>query len=695
MNMVNSLPSPVNNVKIRFKHTSLSSYSAATFESDGWIVVYYGQWPAQAGWVNVNLDTPFFYNGVDNLLIDISFDRSEWSSSSLYTKSTETGIARSLYAASDGSVYDPQIWGLGGLGAASAISTKIPNIKLNFESKSKWQHLGIMCFNNRYANNVEQDPCDNYTSVPAGCTPRRDRILEMVKTASKSFGSDGPDIIGMQEVYDRRNHIFDVVNGLDYKYSWTGISETGTMSVDEGHSYNVIFYKKERFSAKDQGAFWLTETPDVCSIHPDTTYVRTATWVILHDKLTNRDYFILDTHLDVLTTSARECGAKIIMDKLVALAGNLPIIIMGDMNGYETGDFYKIFTGQLYQDDIILHDFYREIHPVKQPVERTFQSFDGTVNGSRVDYIMGRDFICKGASIERGKVSGRYPSDHYPVTVHLYVPNDRLADLNNDEESNLLDINVFCDDWLNTEQLLTCNTTNDGLLARWPFDQTIGGLGFTQGIINGAAVFDGFSDSIYSSANYSGGRTLSNWTIAVWVRLDRMPYETSSGYYMMNIVGDENKNAGSIQLSVRSNAKLRLEVFSTDNGGLETAYNENPLLTNQWYHVAVVYSRNPNQVKFYIDGELECVRNLTNQVLCWIGPLYIGKYADSRFLDGTLDELRIYNRQLMEDEIEYLSAGGSSPGTVTQKLEGRTNFINDQTGIINFRDFTEFIWNFK
>jgi hypothetical protein len=282
------------------------------------------------------------------------------------------------------------------------------------------------------------------------------------------------------------------------------------------------------------------------------------------------------------------------------------------------------------------------------------------------------------------------------VAAVFYVPTNRLADLNDDNNVDISDVAAFCQDWLLSGQTLTNSTIGDSLLYRWSFDSQISGLGYTaDGINNGAVVFDGFEDTIYHGSTL--GSNLSNFTITFWVRPDRIPYRTAITYYMMNIVGNTNKNTGSIQLSIRDDSRLRLEVYSTDGGGLETAYNNIHLLTNKWYHVAVLYSKNPNQVKYYINGELDRIVTLSNQVACRIGPLYIGSYADdTRFLDGVLDELRIYNRQLTESEIAYLAAGAAGTGSIIQHISTPANFIDEQENqsIVNFFDYAEFSWDF-
>ena len=75
------------NFYIRMQHTSMSSFASATFVNGGLSTVLHAttvdvdSWVVP-GWVEFELDTPFDYNGVDNLLIDYCVDNGGWSSSS-------------------------------------------------------------------------------------------------------------------------------------------------------------------------------------------------------------------------------------------------------------------------------------------------------------------------------------------------------------------------------------------------------------------------------------------------------------------------------------------------------------------------------------------------------------------------------------------------------------------------------------
>lgn len=85
---------------IRMQHTSLSSFPSTSFINSGWTSVLStsgvdaNAWTVP-GWVEFELDTPFEYNGVDNLLIDYCVDNSYYTSNE-QCYCTTTAATRSL-----------------------------------------------------------------------------------------------------------------------------------------------------------------------------------------------------------------------------------------------------------------------------------------------------------------------------------------------------------------------------------------------------------------------------------------------------------------------------------------------------------------------------------------------------------------------------------------------------------------------
>ena len=78
-----------------------------------------------------------------------------------------------------------------------------------------------------------------------------------------------------------------------------------------------------------------------------------------------------------------------------------------------------------------------------------------------------------------------------------------------------------------------------------------------------------------------------------------------------------------------------------------------------WHHYACTYDG--STIKLYVDGDLKTSVSNPNgarSIAADNGPLYIGKddADNNRYLDGSIDEVRVFNRALSREEIENLSA---------------------------------------
>jgi len=89
--------------------------------------------------------------------------------------------------------------------------------------------------------------------------------------------------------------------------------------------------------------------------------------------------------------------------------------------------------------------------------------------------------------------------------------------------------------------------------------------------------------------------------------------------------------------------------------GSYVAYsNDNIIELNAWQHVTVVYDESSDSVAFYIDGQPAGTAGYsTSPVDSANDPLVIGirGYDSNRAFDGTIDQVRIYNRALAADEV--------------------------------------------
>lgn len=127
---VSTLPGQMlGNWTIRMRHTSLDSYSAVPAWESSWTTVYqHNTTISSLGWNVFEFDTPFEYNGTDNLMVDFSYNNSSWTSYG-YCVATDTGASRSLCYRTDSVYGDPLTWS-GTSSPTPTVSSYIPNIRL-------------------------------------------------------------------------------------------------------------------------------------------------------------------------------------------------------------------------------------------------------------------------------------------------------------------------------------------------------------------------------------------------------------------------------------------------------------------------------------------------------------------------------------------------------------------------------------
>lgn len=179
--------------------------------------------------------------------------------------------------------------------------------------------------------------------------------------------------------------------------------------------FSPIYYNKHRFTKKDGGVFWLSQTPDVPSKGWDAQFNRVCTWVRLYDKLNKKEFLVFNTHYDHVGVQARIESAKLIKQKIQEIAPKLPVIYTGDLNVTPETDAIATIKSFLSDSKEV------SIEPPYGP-EGTFNGFDfNSPLKNRIDYI----FVNKGFNVRKYAVltdskDQKYFSDHMPVFAKLF-----------------------------------------------------------------------------------------------------------------------------------------------------------------------------------------------------------------------------------------------------------------------------------
>ncbi len=210
---------------------------------------------------------------------------------------------------------------------------------------------------------------------------------------------------------------------------------------------------------------------------------------------------------------------------------------------------------------------------------------------------------------------------------------------------------------------------SDGSVGHWTFDDgsgtiasdsstnenkgTLNGPLWTTGKVgSGALQLDGIDDyvSIPDSTSLSSIEGSNQATIAYWIRRD-------SATATMGIISRWNTGK-LVAIYSDSNFPIRSQwrYGGAGTGGTTLDHagcgNTNcPILAGEWHHVAVIYDNPASYI--YLDGQLKHSRNGTGGALNanTSDPLSIGKYSSFHF-NGSIDDVRIYNRALSASEVQ-------------------------------------------
>ena len=202
-------------------------------------------------------------------------------------------------------------------------------------------------------------------------------------------------------------------------------------------------------------------------------------------------------------------------------------------------------------------------------------------------------------------------------------------------------------------------TPATNLVSYWSFNENAGtvasdssGNGNNANLMNGpvwitgkignALKFDGTNDyAVKTSAN--GIPVTSPFSVVAWVNA-----KSFSNPKWSDIIRKE----GSWAIQGNPTSKLNLEI----TGKQDTVSNV-VVPINTWTHIAVTFEG--TTVKFYKNGVLSDTKIQTNMPNAGLNTIYIGGYTSwGTYLNGALDNVKIYNRALTAQEVASEYSGG-------------------------------------
>ncbi len=211
-----------------------------------------------------------------------------------------------------------------------------------------------------------------------------------------------------------------------------------------------------------------------------------------------------------------------------------------------------------------------------------------------------------------------------------------------------------------------------------------------DGKIRKALSFDGIDDYVKVPTSPSIRDYSKGVTVCLWFKANRI--DISQGQFGQNGPGYLNfwMPAGTSYTCLR---------WETDGG--QNFCSNTPIYSNVWYFACGMYdtSLSSNQAKLYINGNLDKQASLTFTTTK-TADITIGGYGVNQYLfNGTIDEVRVYNRALSESEIKTLyyfnySIGDEEPGIIFLSVEnnGQIKLYDLKAQIITKTSFTENVY---
>ncbi|MGS2723697.1 endonuclease/exonuclease/phosphatase family protein [Porticoccus sp. GXU_MW_L64] len=248
--------------------------------------------------------------------------------------------------------------------------------------------------------------------------------------ALNTLTSGGYDIIAIQEASEMM--ISDYQKALDSYHYVVGERSDGHRGDQKWYEYLPIFFHADRFERISSGSFWIGEEP----YKPGDTLIdskwhgRVFTWILLKRKSDGMRVAVGNVHMH---GKQSDRAVELVSKKLGDYVGeDVPVILAGDFNFEPDKKAYKKLTGEKGLGFLDA----REVADKVEGQEHTLIGFgelvstgkDSSVEGfnpRRIDYVFVPDYVTvstyKLIKSPIGK-SRFYPSDHFPLEVHLSVP---------------------------------------------------------------------------------------------------------------------------------------------------------------------------------------------------------------------------------------------------------------------------------
>ena len=290
---------------------------------------------------------------------------------------------------------------------------------------------------------------------------------------------------------------------------------------------------------------------------------------------------------------------------------------------------------------------------------------DLTVNGFTSDITVESgenyrlDWVCNGGSVPSGGIN-------IPWNPSINPDTDMQFQVWSGPAPHLVPYQIDCDNGGSDNLTVTIEEPFVTISASPPLARkgdsvnlTWDSSGVVSGVLGEALEFDGSDDSIDFDSGTGWLANVPAATVSLWVNGDNI----SSGFHQalvdISIGGGSGSRYELIWKGTGPAGSFRVGGRGDDSDTFESEETTNLFTSNgTWYHVVGVMDYANKDVKIYVDGVLQNTVGSIDDVAPATSntspqDAEIGVNAGSTFwyFDGFLDDVRIYERELTQDEV--------------------------------------------
>ena len=221
---------------------------------------------------------------------------------------------------------------------------------------------------------------------------------------------------------------------------------------------------------------------------------------------------------------------------------------------------------------------------------------------------------------------------------------------------------------------------NEGphLTAHWTFDEGTGSVAEDSTIYNLDAYVSGTGTALWTTGQFNSGLQLGSpayvhigsntplsdveGAVSMWVNLQTYSGLDGTGSLQLFFyAGDPDGNGfgGHDEFYIGKVHDNKIRAGWSDPGDEDEANSDNPMATGVWTHIVSNWSTDENVVQLWVNGSYQADRSpafTNNSKDNFAEHMYVGRSnaIDGRFIQGYVDDIRMYDRFLATGDIVQL-----------------------------------------